>query len=40
MLDSLTKVQDLDGVVLFGHGDPWKDGARAAVDNARRVGPT
>jgi glyoxylase-like metal-dependent hydrolase (beta-lactamase superfamily II) len=40
MLDSLTRIQDLDGLVLFGHGDPWRDGPRAAVENARRVGPT
>ena len=35
-LDSLTKVQDVDAdVVLFGHGEPWREGAAAAVERAR-----
>jgi glyoxylase-like metal-dependent hydrolase (beta-lactamase superfamily II) len=41
MLDSLTKIQDLDaGFVLFGHGEPWNEGPRAAVERARSTGPT
>jgi glyoxylase-like metal-dependent hydrolase (beta-lactamase superfamily II) len=26
--------------LLFGHGDPWTDGARAAVERARELGPS
>jgi glyoxylase-like metal-dependent hydrolase (beta-lactamase superfamily II) len=41
MLDSLTKLEPLDvDVVLFGHGDPWTEGAEAAVRRAREIGPT
>ena len=35
-LASLARLEDLDAeTLLFGHGDPWRDGARAAVDAAR-----
>ncbi len=41
MLDSLTKIQDLDAnAVLVGHGPPWTESPRSAVESARRVGPT
>jgi glyoxylase-like metal-dependent hydrolase (beta-lactamase superfamily II) len=41
ILDSLTKIQDLDaGLLLVGHGDPWTEGPHAAVEHARQVGPT
>lgn len=33
---SLGKIEALDAdVVLFGHGEPWRDGPRAAVERAR-----
>ena len=35
-LDALEAVDDQVDLVLFGHGDPWRDGVRAAVDSARR----
>ena len=35
---SLARLVDIDGdTVLFGHGDPWRRDARAAVE-ATRVG--
>ena len=41
ILDSLTKVQDSDAALLVvGHGEPWREGAAAAVDRARAVGST
>ena len=41
ILDSLTRIQDLDaGLLLFGHGEPWTEGPRAAVEHARRIGST
>jgi glyoxylase-like metal-dependent hydrolase (beta-lactamase superfamily II) len=40
-LDSLTKIQDVEAaVVVFGHGEPWREGVAAAVERARAVGPT
>jgi glyoxylase-like metal-dependent hydrolase (beta-lactamase superfamily II) len=39
-LESLARIEALDGVLLFGHGEPWRDGAAAAVARAREVGPT
>jgi glyoxylase-like metal-dependent hydrolase (beta-lactamase superfamily II) len=38
MLDSLTKIEDRNETLLFGHGDPWTTGAAAAVAEARRRG--
>jgi glyoxylase-like metal-dependent hydrolase (beta-lactamase superfamily II) len=36
MRASLATIERLDaGVVLFGHGDPWRDGTKAAVASAR-----
>jgi glyoxylase-like metal-dependent hydrolase (beta-lactamase superfamily II) len=32
---SLDALEPLEGVLLFGHGEPWHDGARAAVASAR-----
>ena len=32
---SLDAIEPLEGVLLFGHGEPWHDGARAAVASAR-----
>jgi hypothetical protein len=41
ILDSLSKVESLDaGVLLFGHGEPWKQGAGDAVRRACETGPT
>ncbi|MDX6642309.1 MAG: hypothetical protein QOD76_271 [Solirubrobacteraceae bacterium] len=37
-LDRLEPVQA--GSLLFGHGDPWTGGTAAAVDAARRAGPS
>jgi len=40
-LESLSNLENLDaGVVLFGHGDPWHEGVPAAVESARRLGPS
>src|SRR2546421_2353017 len=40
-LDSLTKIQDVEAdVLVFGHGEPWHEGAAAAVERARATGPT
>jgi glyoxylase-like metal-dependent hydrolase (beta-lactamase superfamily II) len=40
-LESLSHIENLDaGTVLFGHGDPWHDGVAAAVESARRLGPS
>jgi glyoxylase-like metal-dependent hydrolase (beta-lactamase superfamily II) len=40
-LDSLTRLQDVEAEVLaFGHGEPWREGAAAAVERARAAGPT
>jgi glyoxylase-like metal-dependent hydrolase (beta-lactamase superfamily II) len=35
-LDALEAVDGEVDVVLFGHGDPWRGGIRAAVESARR----
>ena len=41
ILDSLSKVESLDArVLLFGHGEPWTEGAGEAVRRARETGPT
>jgi glyoxylase-like metal-dependent hydrolase (beta-lactamase superfamily II) len=41
ILDSLGKVQAVEAETLvFGHGEPWTEGVRAAVERARAVGPT
>jgi glyoxylase-like metal-dependent hydrolase (beta-lactamase superfamily II) len=35
-LDSLAKLQDVEAdVVVFGHGEPWRDGVAAVVERAR-----
>jgi glyoxylase-like metal-dependent hydrolase (beta-lactamase superfamily II) len=35
-LASLTRLEELDAeIVLFGHGDPWSEGARRAVELVR-----
>ena len=34
-LDAIAAVDDDADVVLFGHGEPWRGGARAAVASAR-----
>jgi glyoxylase-like metal-dependent hydrolase (beta-lactamase superfamily II) len=39
-LESLSRLEDLEGVVLPGHGDPWTGGAAAAVARAREAGPS
>jgi glyoxylase-like metal-dependent hydrolase (beta-lactamase superfamily II) len=41
MLESLAQIESLDAqTVHFGHGEPWTDGVRSAVERARAVGPT
>jgi glyoxylase-like metal-dependent hydrolase (beta-lactamase superfamily II) len=38
-LDSLARVENLDaGVLLPGHGEPWREGTAAAVASAREAG--
>jgi glyoxylase-like metal-dependent hydrolase (beta-lactamase superfamily II) len=40
-LASLERLEGLQAAhVLFGHGDPWTDGAAAAVERARAQGPS
>ena len=39
-LESLGRLAELDGVVLFGHGEPWHDGPAEAVARAREQGPS
>jgi glyoxylase-like metal-dependent hydrolase (beta-lactamase superfamily II) len=40
-LDSLSKLERLDAdVLLFGHGEPWREGAAEAVRRARATGVT
>jgi len=40
-LDSLARLQGLAAdVVLPGHGEPWRDGVAAAVEEARAAGAT
>ena len=40
-LASLERIAALDAsTLLFGHGEPWADGAAVAVARAREVGPT
>jgi glyoxylase-like metal-dependent hydrolase (beta-lactamase superfamily II) len=41
MLDSLHRIEGLDAhLVLPGHGEPWTESARLAVERARVLGPT
>ena len=41
ILDSLTRIEELDTpTLLFGHGEPWTEGAATAVERAREVGRT
>jgi glyoxylase-like metal-dependent hydrolase (beta-lactamase superfamily II) len=35
-LGALEAVHDSVDLVLFGHGDPWRGGGKAAVESARR----
>jgi glyoxylase-like metal-dependent hydrolase (beta-lactamase superfamily II) len=39
-LESLSRFEDLDAVLLPGHGDPWTAGVGAAVARAREAGPS
>jgi hypothetical protein len=40
-LESLSNLENLDAnVLLFGHGEPWRDGPAAAVARARELGPS
>ena len=40
-LRSLDVLVDLDvGVVLTGHGEPWTQGTRLAVERAKAAGPS
>ena len=39
--DSLARIEHFDTqLVLFGHGEPSRDGAAAAVASACRLGPS
>lgn len=41
MLDSLSRLEPLPAsTILFGHGEPWTQGAEEAVRQARATGPT
>lgn len=40
MLDSLGRVESVDAVLHFGHGEPWREGAATAVERARATGFT
>jgi glyoxylase-like metal-dependent hydrolase (beta-lactamase superfamily II) len=41
ILDSLSKIEGLGaGTIVFGHGEPWTDGAAEAVRVARATGRT
>jgi hypothetical protein len=41
VLDSLARIEHLDApLLLFGHGEPWREGPAAAVASARRLGPS
>jgi glyoxylase-like metal-dependent hydrolase (beta-lactamase superfamily II) len=40
-LASLDAIAPLEaGLLLFGHGEPWREGAAAAVERARAAGPS
>jgi glyoxylase-like metal-dependent hydrolase (beta-lactamase superfamily II) len=39
-LDSLAALEGIDAVLLFGHGEPWREDVSAALDRAREQGPT
>ncbi len=39
-IESLSRLDDLEGVLLPGHGDPWTAGPPAAAARAREAGPT
>jgi glyoxylase-like metal-dependent hydrolase (beta-lactamase superfamily II) len=39
-LESLDRIAELDGAILFGHGEPWHEGAAAAVTRAHELGPS
>jgi glyoxylase-like metal-dependent hydrolase (beta-lactamase superfamily II) len=39
--DSLAKIEDdRSPLLVVGHGEPWREGAAAAVERTRAVGPT
>ena len=41
MLDSLSRLESLQvGTILFGHGEPWTQGAAEAIRRAREIGLT
>jgi glyoxylase-like metal-dependent hydrolase (beta-lactamase superfamily II) len=41
VLDSLARIEPLESpLTLFGHGEPWREGAAAAVASARGLGPS
>lgn len=40
ILDSLGRIESLEATLYVGHGEPWTDGIRSAVERARTVGPT
>lgn len=39
-LESLSRFEQLEGVLLPGHGDPWTQGIATAVARAREAGPS
>jgi glyoxylase-like metal-dependent hydrolase (beta-lactamase superfamily II) len=41
ILESLTRIEGLDAQTVYvGHGEPWTDGVRSAVERARAAGPS
>ena len=41
ILESLSRIEHLDAQTVYvGHGEPWTDGVRSAVERARAVGAT
>lgn len=40
-LESLARIESLDAQTVYvGHGEPWTEGVRAAVERVRAAGPT
>jgi glyoxylase-like metal-dependent hydrolase (beta-lactamase superfamily II) len=39
-MESLSRFEDAEAILLPGHGDPWEGSVAAAVAQARERGPT
>ena len=39
-IESLDRLEGIEGILLLGHGEPWDDGVGSAVARARELGPT